>query len=80
MASAQRVLVTGGSGLLGRHLMAEFLSHGWSVKGLAFSRADKHPNLCRCDLRQPEEVRKVLNDARPQVSFRMFLCTMITCG
>ena len=37
--SSRRVLVTGGSGLLGRELLKRFRQEKWECLGLAYSRA-----------------------------------------
>lgn len=62
---AKRVLVTGASGLLGRAILHRFSEAGWSVLGLAFSRA--RDELRKVDLCDPKQVEAVLDEFQPQV-------------
>ena len=79
------VLVTGGTGFVGRHLVAEMLGRGWSVAatGLGGASAEDRADaagrptsepalpggaarlLRPVDMRDPEAVRDVIRDARP---------------
>ena len=61
---ANKVLVTGASGLLGRAVLQNFTNAGWDVLGLAYSRARE--GLRKVDLCDPKEVESVLDDFRPQ--------------
>ncbi|MEX0990746.1 MAG: GDP-L-fucose synthase [Actinomycetota bacterium] len=54
-----RLLVTGGSGFLGRHLVAEFANAGYSD---VFS-----PRSQEYDLRRIEDITRVLADSRPEI-------------
>lgn len=53
-----RVLVTGGTGFLGRHLMRKLAAAG-GLEPLAVGRS-------HCDLTQPDKVRQLLSDTKPQ--------------
>ena len=53
-----KVLVTGGTGFLGGHLVAELRGQGYDV--VPVGRA-------RCDLRERAEIRELLDDERPDV-------------
>ncbi|XP_065182046.1 methionine adenosyltransferase 2 subunit beta-like [Sycon ciliatum] len=64
-SNSRRVLVTGGSGLLGRQVVSEFAAHAWTVTGLAFSRISG--DLRKVDLRDLAAVQAVLADAKPEV-------------
>ncbi|XP_071480252.1 methionine adenosyltransferase 2 subunit beta-like [Diadema antillarum] len=61
----RKVLVTGASGLLGRAVMATFLSASWDVLGLGFSRAGE--KLKKVDLRDSEAIRSVIREFQPDV-------------
>ena len=63
--AGRRVLVTGGSGLLGRELMKCFKDGGWDVLGLAFSRSGG--GLKKVDLKNAVEVRNVFDEFKPEV-------------
>ncbi|KAM4620887.1 methionine adenosyltransferase 2 subunit beta [Polymixia lowei] len=63
--SGRRVLVTGGTGLLGRAVCREFQNHGWGVLGTGYRRA--RPRLPRCDLLDEDAVRTLLQDYKPDV-------------
>lgn len=60
-----RVLITGASGLLGRHLMQEFKQNGWITQGLAFSRAKG--DLIKVDLTDKAAVEDILKSFKPSV-------------
>jgi len=60
-----RVLITGASGLLGRHVMQEFKQNKWVVKGLAFSRAKG--DLVKVDLTDKLAVEDVFRSFKPSV-------------
>lgn len=60
-----RVLVTGASGLLGRHLMQEFRRKGWTTQGLAFSRAKDE--LIKVDLTDKTAVEDIFKSFKPSV-------------
>ncbi|KAK4137667.1 NAD(P)-binding protein [Trichocladium antarcticum] len=64
--TSKTVLVTGATGLLGRQVVKAFASHGWTVKGTGFSRADGS-SILKVDLSNPAEIEKVLDDVKPQV-------------
>lgn len=61
------VLVTGGSGLLGRAIMEELRQASLLVVGLAFSRADPEKQLRRVDLTDDAQVREVVEELHPKV-------------
>ncbi|XP_055339592.1 methionine adenosyltransferase 2 subunit beta-like [Paramacrobiotus metropolitanus] len=65
--SSKRVLITGASGLLGRAVLEAFIAAGWHSTGLAFSRADRHPNLVKADLCDPVAMEKLIDDLKPNV-------------
>lgn len=62
---AKKVLVTGASGLLGRVVLQAFTNAGWSVLGLAYSRAKE--GLRKVDLCDPKQVENVLEEFQPRV-------------
>ena len=62
---ANKVLVTGASGLLGRAVLQSFTKAGWDVLGLAYSRARE--GLRKVDLCDPKQVENVLDEFQPQV-------------
>ncbi|XP_054721724.1 methionine adenosyltransferase 2 subunit beta-like [Uloborus diversus] len=63
--SSYKVIITGASGLLGRALMKEFLTHTWVVLGFALSRAkDIHLQV---DLTDEVEVEKIIQQFKPDV-------------
>ena len=53
-----QVLVTGGSGLLGRAVVRELRAAGHDALGLAFSR--QAPHLRTCDITDPAQLGAVL--------------------
>lgn len=59
------VLVTGGSGLLGRAILPELRAQGFDVVGLAYSRSKE--GLVKCDLNSKQEIEKVLREYSPRV-------------
>ena len=59
------MLITGGSGLLGRELLRHFTGKGWSCMGLAFTRARE--GLVKVDICQRDEVENVLTEFDPHV-------------
>ena len=58
-----RVLVTGASGLLGRHVMQEFQQNNWITQGLAFSRAKD--DLIKVDLNDKAAVEDIFKSFKP---------------
>lgn len=60
------VLITGASGVLGRHVTNRFLDAKWDVTGLALNRADKN-HLKRCDLTNFDETNALIRDIQPHV-------------
>ena len=65
MMANTRVLVTGASGLLGRHLMQEFQRNNWITQGLAFSRAKD--DLIKVDLNDKAAVEDIFKSFKPSV-------------
>mmetsp|Transcript_21971 Transcript_21971/g.39862 ORF Transcript_21971/g.39862 Transcript_21971/m.39862 type:complete len:333 (+) Transcript_21971:34-1032(+) len=63
-----RVLVTGGSGLLGREIVKVFNKNNWTVRGLAYSRVDGDL-LVKCDLFDAAAVREQFASFRPNIVF-----------
>lgn len=59
------MLVTGASGLLGRHVMQEFQQKKWIAKGLAFSRAKG--DLVKVDLTDKGAVEAIFTSFKPSV-------------
>lgn len=60
---AQRTLVTGATGLLGRQVLKAFDDAGWESFGTGFRRGDL-PKIHRVDIQNEDEVIKVLNDVK----------------
>lgn len=60
-----RVLVTGATGLLGRQVMRVFGEHGWTVRGLGFSRAEGA--VVKCDLFDRLQLAAQFDDFRPDI-------------
>jgi len=67
VSGALRVLVTGASGLLGRHVMDVLRREGWVVRGLCFSRAHQHPELVACDLTEEGAAAAKIEEFQPNV-------------
>ena len=63
--AGNRVLITGATGLLGREVYKTFTENGWSVLGLAYSRAKG--DLVKVDLRDSTALEKVFDDFKPHV-------------
>ena len=59
------MLITGASGLLGRHLMQEFQQNEWITQGLAFSRAKG--DLIKVDLTDKAAVEGIFKSFKPSV-------------
>lgn len=59
----QRVLVTGGTGLLGRAVVKAFQGAGWEVTSTGFGRASP-PDILKLDLLNEAEIEKVLDAVR----------------
>lgn len=57
------VLVTGASGLLGRHVFNTFQHSGVLTVGQGFSRAAP-PTLLKADLEKAEEIKSLLDDVK----------------
>jgi len=79
-----RVLITGGTGFIGRHLTRLLLDKGWEVYVL--SRKDRftedYPfkdevNLATADLLDPEKVREVVKNVLPEVVIHMAALTAV---
>lgn len=64
------VAVTGATGFVGRHVVSELMSRGWSVRGLVRSTAkagrvfaDKAPDFVVGDVREPARLQELLDGA-----------------
>lgn len=60
---AQRALITGATGLLGRQVLKAFEDDGWDATGTGFSRATP-PKILKVDIQSEDEVVKVLDDVK----------------
>jgi nucleoside-diphosphate-sugar epimerase len=60
---AKTVLVTGGTGLLGRQMVNGFEKAGWNVCGTGFSRASP-PRIVRLDILDAAAVSSFLNEVK----------------
>lgn len=70
------VLVTGGTGLLGRQVVKAFDKANWTVKGTGFSRADG-VNILKVDLLDRAQIEKALDDTKcvfPKANLLTWLC------
>jgi len=65
---ANKVLITGASGLLGRALVKAFLEIKWDVTGLAHSRGKEGDKLrLKCDLTNEQQTRTIIQEVKPDV-------------
>ena len=60
---ADKALVTGASGLLGRQVLVAFKEAGWDVIGTGFSRA-KPPTIVKLDLADADAVSGLLDSEK----------------
>lgn len=70
MARGRRLLVTGGSGFLGRLVCSLAIERGWTVSGTYLNREVAETegiDWIRLDLRDDSSVRETLDRARPEV-------------
>ena len=63
-------VITGASGLLGRAVFETFLQEGWDTIGFAFSRAQNNPNFRKVDLRDTEEVNRMVAEIKVSPTIR----------
>ncbi|KAF2096017.1 NAD(P)-binding protein [Rhizodiscina lignyota] len=63
---SKTVLVTGGSGLLGREVLKAFERAGWKAVGTALTRTNP-PSIVKLDLEDEDEIEKILEDVKPDV-------------
>jgi NAD(P)-dependent dehydrogenase (short-subunit alcohol dehydrogenase family) len=65
MANTEKrtVLVTGGTGLLGRQVVNAFHLRGWNVVGTGYSRADGVA-IRKVDLGDASEIKKLLDEVK----------------
>lgn len=70
-----RVLITGATGFVGRHLIALLRSRGHSVYGTSFlkGRAERVPgaHIFRCDVRNAARLTALVRRIRPQRVFHL---------
>lgn len=59
----QRAVITGGTGLLGRQVVAAFAAAGWEAVGTGFHRASP-PRVLKVDIQIAEEVDKLLDEVK----------------
>lgn len=62
-SGAKTVLVTGGTGLLGREVVRAFTDAQWHVIGTGLTRADVHP-FRKLDILQPSLVENALDEVK----------------
>jgi nucleoside-diphosphate-sugar epimerase len=70
-ASRRRVLITGGDGFTGRHLLPELLRHGYEVA--RHSAAD-------CDLRKAKDVRQFVESSEPDFVIHLAAISFVPHG
>jgi nucleoside-diphosphate-sugar epimerase len=70
-ASSRRVLVTGGDGFTGRHLLPELVRRGYTIV--------RH-SVDDCDLRKAQEMRQFLESARPDYVIHLAAITFVPHG
>ena len=72
-----RVLVTGGTGMVGSHFMRSYREDGAEVFGIARSSAASRmsavqdPSILRCDILEKERLRGIVMDLKPDVIIHM---------
>jgi S-adenosylmethionine synthetase len=59
-------LVTGGSGLLGRHIQRQFFLDSWNSVGTGLSRISP-PEVIKLDILDQAEIERVLDDVKPAI-------------
>src|SRR5579871_2830060 len=64
----ERVLVTGATGLIGRHVCTSLVQRGFDVHGVARNAAAMPGvNLHACDLLDTDDAGRVIRGIRPQI-------------
>ena len=63
----KRVLITGGSGFIGRHCLPVLLANGYEVHAASLVPEDPLPQIHWhvVDLLNPEEVNKLITEVKP---------------
>lgn len=76
---AQRVLVTGGAGFIGRHLCRALAEHGYKVGVLdiALENSDLANSVYRADVRDEIAVRQVLSWFKPLIVYHLAALTSV---
>jgi UDP-glucose 4-epimerase len=69
----KRVLVTGASGFIGRHLVSRLLAHGAEIASVSRNRTDLPPEVRQyaIDIRDPAAVDDCIRDCRPEYIFHL---------
>lgn len=66
---SQRILITGSSGFIGRHLVRTLISRGYTVYGVDVQMPDYSGNdfhFVQCDILNATELSRALSDCQPQ--------------
>jgi len=72
-----RVLVTGGTGMVGSHFMNSYKNDGYEVYGIARNSASSRmaavqdDSIIRCDILERDRLMQIFKDFRPQIVIHM---------
>ena len=72
-----KVLVTGGTGMVGSHFMNSYREEGAEVYGIARNSAASRmaavpdPSIIRCDILERDRLMKIFNDIKPDIIIHM---------
>lgn len=66
-----RILVTGAAGFVARHLAAELLAHGHELHATDIVDPKTMPNFVAADICDPEQVRALVRDVRPDACIHL---------